>query len=62
MKHLLLAAALLPFSAAAVAQDATADDTPDLRVRVGVGAQTRPTFIAAYADRSSGVPEIDNRT
>ena len=24
--------------------------------------QARPAFIAAYADRSSGVPEIDNRT
>ncbi|MHC2016229.1 glutathione S-transferase family protein [Methylobacterium sp. CM6247] len=24
--------------------------------------QSRPAFIAAYADRSSGVPEIDNRT
>ena len=23
--------------------------------------QRRPTFLAAYADRSSGVPELDNR-
>lgn len=23
--------------------------------------QTRPTFLAAYADRNSGVPELDNR-
>jgi glutathione S-transferase len=24
--------------------------------------QTRPTFLAAYADRNSGVPELDNRS
>lgn len=24
--------------------------------------QRRPTFLAAYTDRSSGVPELDNRS
>jgi outer membrane protein len=43
MKMLLIAAALVPASTAALAQD----DASDLRVRIGAGAQTRPTFIGA---------------
>lgn len=53
-KLLLIAAAALPlFSTAAFAQD-QADEVPDLRIRVGAGAQVRPSFIGA--DDSKVVP------
>lgn len=49
---LLLAAAAVPLmSTAAAAQDSGA---PDLRIRVGAGAQTRPSFIGS--DNNSVVP------
>ena len=52
MKMLLIAAALASASTAAVAQD----DAPDLKVRIGGGAQTRPAFVGA--DKNDVVPLV----
>jgi hypothetical protein len=32
------------------------------RLRIWRRWQARPTFLAAYADKSSGVPELDDRS
>ncbi|URD60278.1 MipA/OmpV family protein [Sphingomonas sp. KRR8] len=58
MKLILIAAALLSGGTAAFAQTSTEtqDDTPDLRIRVGAGAQTRPSFVGA--DKNDIVPLV----
>ena len=56
MKHLALAAALLAIPAAAVAEDTA---KPDLRVRVGLGAQIKPKFLGSDETKFAPLPSID---